>query len=70
MPKKCPKCKSTSFVVESRDESHRIMRRRHCSSSDCRHRYSTYEVTAETYKQLKQISQIKIKINELLNESE
>ena len=42
----CPRCMSDSRVLESRKLPDAIRRRRSCSSHDCSHRWTTYEVAA------------------------
>lgn len=40
----CPKCKSESKVIDSRDRGDRVRRRRQCLVKKCNHRWTTYEI--------------------------
>ena len=66
MVKLCPKCSSTTHVMECRDHGNRFSRRRYCNNQKCLHRYSTYEVSAQDYLSLKQVNNMKAKLTEIL----
>jgi transcriptional regulator NrdR family protein len=66
MVKLCPKCSSTTHVMECRDLGNRFSRRRYCNNQKCLHRYSTYEVSAEDYQRLKEVNIMKSKLTEIL----
>ena len=66
MVKLCPKCSSTTHVMECRDHGNRFSRRRYCNNQKCLHRYSTYEVSAEDYQRLKEVNIMKSKLTEIL----
>lgn len=66
MVKLCPKCSSTTHVMECRDFGNRFSRRRYCNNQKCLHRYSTYEVSAEDYQRLKEVNIMKSKLTEIL----
>lgn len=66
MVKLCPKCSSTTSVMECRDLGNRFSRRRYCNSGKCNHRYSTYEISAQDYLSLKQVTNMKAKLTEII----
>lgn len=66
MVKLCPKCSSTTHVMECRDLGNRFSRRRYCNNGKCNHRYSTFEVSAQDYQSLKQVNNMKAKLTEIL----
>ena len=66
MVKLCPKCSSTTHVMECRDFGNRFSRRRYCNNEKCLHRYSTFEVSAQDYLSLKQVNNMKAKLTEIL----
>lgn len=49
----CPKCESQCAVIDSRQEKNNVTRRRHlCTGENCRYKFSTYEILAETKREL------------------
>ena len=66
MVKLCPKCSSTTSVMECRDLGNRFSRRRYCNNGKCNHRYSTYEVSAQDYLSLKQVTNMKAKLTDII----
>ena len=66
MVKLCPKCSSTTHVMECRDHGNRFSRRRYCNNQKCLHRYSTYEVSAEDYQRLKEVTTMKAKLTDII----
>ena len=66
MVKLCPKCSSTTHVMECRDHGNRFSRRRYCNNGKCLHRYSTYEVSALDYQRLKEVNIMKAKLTEII----
>ena len=66
MVKLCPKCSSTTHVMECRDLGNRFSRRRYYDNGKCNHRYSTYEVSAQDYQKLKEVTNMKAKLTEIL----
>ena len=66
MVKLCPKCSSTTHVMECRDLGNRFSRRRYCNNGKCNHRYSTFEVSALDYQRLKEVNIMKAKLTEIL----
>ena len=66
MVKLCPKCSSTTHVMECRDLGNRFSRRRYCDNGKCNHRYSTYEVSAQDYQRLKEVTNMKAKLTEII----
>jgi len=58
----CPKCEHLTLVIDSRRTSYMrataIRRRRECSSARCRHRFTTYELTAEQATQVISVVQL------------
>lgn len=66
MVKLCPKCSSTTHVMECRDLGNRFSRRRYCNNGKCNHRYSTYEVSALDYQRLKEVNIMKAKLTEII----
>ena len=66
MVKLCPKCSSTTHVMECRDIGNRFSRRRYCDNGKCNHRYSTFEVSALDYQRLKEVNIMKAKLTEII----
>jgi len=66
MVKLCPKCSSTTSVMECRDLGNRFSRRRYCNNGKCNHRYSTFEVSALDYQRLKEVNIMKAKLTEII----
>lgn len=66
MVKLCPKCSSTTHVMECRDLGNRFSRRRYCNNGKCNHRYSTFEVSALDYQRLKEVNIMKAKLTEII----
>ena len=66
MVKLCPKCSSTTHVMECRDFGNRFSRRRYCDNGKCNHRYSTFEVSALDYQRLKEVNIMKAKLTEII----
>ena len=66
MVKLCPKCSSTTHVMECRDLGNRFSRRRYCDNGKCNHRYSTFEVSALDYQRLKEVNIMKAKLTEII----
>ena len=66
MVKLCPKCSSTTHVMECRDLGNRFSRRRYCNNEKCNHRYSTFEVSALDYQRLKEVNIMKAKLTEII----
>jgi transcriptional regulator NrdR family protein len=61
---KCPRCKSESEVLETRDGK----RRRACLNSACRHRWSTVEVSLQELQQMRADSIRLILVRNMINE--
>lgn len=57
------RCGAISSVVESRDQSDRIMRRRYCTK--CPEKWVTYEISRAEYKKLHEIDDKRDTIKEL-----
>ena len=66
MVKLCPKCSSTTSVMECRDLGNRFSRRRFCNNGKCNHRYSTFEVSALDYQRLKEVTNMKAKLTDII----
>ena len=58
----CPKCSSDGSVIDSRPTDHAttIRRRRECNT--CKHRYTTYEVDADTFQELQADSRVALPV--------
>lgn len=55
----CPLCKAESTVIDSRptpEVDGSIRRRRQCDS--CKHRWTTYEISATSYKRVQRVERI------------
>ena len=61
---KCPRCKSESEVLETRDGK----RRRACLNRTCRHRWSTVEVSLSELQQMRADTIRLIRVRNMINE--
>lgn len=50
---KCPRCKSESSVIDSRESRETVRRRRQCLNKNCQHRWTTWEVEDRTMRATK-----------------
>lgn len=62
---KCPKCNSSTLVIDSRDIHDRIRRRRKCT--ECKYRFSTVEILYTPRKRLTKAQKLVRQINKELN---
>lgn len=46
----CPKCGCDTFVIDTRSRGQAVKRRRRCQG--CGHRFTTYEISKDFYKQI------------------
>ena len=63
----CPKCKNAHpNVIDSRQESHLVNRRRWCA--DCGYRFSTVEISKDDYKQVLKLKEDMQRLETVLRE--
>ena len=62
--KPCPKCHSTSHVLDSRQNNEHTYRRRHCNK--CPHTWTTYEIHQDEFDKITKYNHLKAVITEHL----
>ena len=68
--KYCPLCGSNNLVFDSREVPYGIWRRRKCLNPNCKHRFTTIEVSEKDYAKLKVLDSIKEQIKGLMDDEE
>jgi transcriptional regulator NrdR family protein len=56
--KPCPKCQSTSRVIDSRQNYEHTYRRRECNK--CAHTWTTYEIHSDQFDKISKYNQLQI----------
>jgi len=62
--KPCPKCLSTSRVIDSRQNNEHTYRRRECNK--CAHTWTTYEIHADEFDKISKYNHLKNLLTEHL----
>jgi transcriptional regulator NrdR family protein len=62
--KPCPKCHSTSHVLDSRQNNEHTYRRRHCNK--CSHAWTTYEIHGDEFDKVQKYNHLKTILSEHL----
>ena len=62
--KPCPKCHSTSHVLDSRQNNDHTYRRRRCNK--CPHSWTTYEIHGDEFDKVQKYNHLKAVITEHL----